>query len=156
MRYFQKHILILGISLLILSACDEDKYGDWKILNEQWLENLKETHKDDPDFIVTESGLCYKIIHKGQHATPYSGSYLRARYTGKYITGKSFDSSAGTQPMPLSGTVQGWQEGILKIKNGGRILLYIPYDLGYGTKASGSIPPYSTLEFDVELLEVLN
>ncbi|GAB1416662.1 hypothetical protein MASR2M117_20680 [Paludibacter sp.] len=154
MRNFQKYILILGISLLFLSACEEDKYGDWKILNEQWLNNLKETHKNDPDFIVTESGLCYKIIHKGQHAKPYSGSLITARYTGKFVTGKSFDS--GTYKNYLSSSIKGWQEGILKITNGGRIKLYVPYSLGYGTKSSGAIPPYSTLEFDVELLDVQN
>lgn len=148
-----RHILIL-LCILYFSSCQEDKYADWKIINKAWLENFKEENKNNPDFIVTESGLCYRIIHEGYYAQPTINSKIKASYTGKLVTGKTFDKR--TEPVLLSSTVPGWQEAIPKIKRGGRILLYIPSELGYGDKGSGNIPPYSTLIFDVEIIDVIN
>ncbi len=150
-----KYIFILLLSVLVLSSCDEDKYADWKIINEAWLENLKEENKDNPDFIVTESGLCYQIIHNGYYTRPNSSSYIEADYKGRFITGKNFDSGK-YKDLISSSPLSGWREGIPKIKQGGRIIIYIPANLGYGDDGSGSIPPYSTLIFDVNLNYVYN
>jgi FKBP-type peptidyl-prolyl cis-trans isomerase len=149
-----KYIFILLLSVLVLSSCDEDKYADWKIINEAWLENLKEENKDNPDFVVTESGLCYQIIHTGSSTRPNGGSYIEATYIGTLISGKTFDS--GEYKRLLSEAIPGWREAIPKITRGGRIILYIPASLGYGDDGSGSIPPYSTLKFDLTLNYVIN
>ncbi|MDO9152520.1 MAG: FKBP-type peptidyl-prolyl cis-trans isomerase [Paludibacter sp.] len=148
-----KQISLLSIFTIILlfsntSCKDSDKYIDWKILNEKWLE----THKSEPGFIQTESGLCYKVIHQGAMRRPNSASWIVANYTGKLIDGTQFDS--GTYSSYLSGAIKGWQEGILKMNGGGKYIFYIPADLGYGVDGSGtSIAPYSTLIFEVELLD---
>lgn len=149
-----KYIFILLLSVLCFSSCEEDNYADWKILNKSRLENLKEENKDNPDFVVTESGLCYEIIHPGFYTKPNINSSVRVKYTVKYITGKTVESS--TFENYLSNAVSGWQEAIPKIKRGGRMLLYVPANLAYGDDGSGAIPPYSTLIFDLELIDVIN
>ncbi|MDD4199664.1 MAG: FKBP-type peptidyl-prolyl cis-trans isomerase [Paludibacter sp.] len=154
MRFQLKHIFILLISVLFLSSCDEDKYGDWKTLNENWLEKFKNENKDDPDFFVTESGLCYRMIHEGYYAKPNIESVIYVKYSGKLITGESFENK--TIYLRLSTMSKGWKEGLPKIREGGRLILYIPAKLGYGDDGSGAIPPYSTLIFDIELKDVIN
>ena len=56
----------------VLSSCDEDKYLEWKYLNETWLEQ----HKSDSGFVQTESGLCYKVIHQGATRRPNSSRLI--------------------------------------------------------------------------------
>lgn len=137
------------LTLLVVSSCKTDDHLDWKILNEQWLEK----HKTDPGFVQTESGLCYKIINQGIKKYPNLGSVVEVNYTGTLIDGSKFDS--GTYKNSLSSTVKGWQEILPKLKSGGgRCIMYVPSDLGYGKDGSGSkIPPYSTLKFEIELVD---
>ena len=151
---FTKNILfIVGISLisLLFTSCEkEDKYIDWKVLNEKWLEK----HKNDPGFTVTESGLCYKIIRKGNpnDRKANSTSYINVNYEGKLITDSIFDQSEQYQNY-LTNMIDGWKEGIVKMHTGDIFEFYIPWSLGYGADGSGtSIPPYSTLIFKVELV----
>ena len=151
---FTRNILIfVGIALisLLMASCEkEDKYIDWKVLNEKWLE----THKNDSGFQVTESGLCYKIIRQGnpndRKANP--SSYINVNYEGKLINDSIFDQGDEFQNY-LSQMIGGWKEGIIKMHTGDIFEFYIPSDLGYGADGSGSsIPPYSTLIFKVELV----
>lgn len=148
-------IFAIGLLLsLVLSSCaKENDWEDWKIMNEQWLEQ----HRSDEGFITTESGLSYKIIHAGYQKNPTSQSAVAVSYTGKLINGTVFDSSTGYYINDLSSYIQGFSEGLPKIKESGIIQLYIPYNLGYGEDGSGnSIPPYSTLIFEVQLLKSYN
>lgn len=135
----------------VLSSCDEDKYLEWKYLNETWLEQYKEQHKNDPDFFQTESGLCYRVIHQGATRRPNSSSIIYVRYKGELITGKVFDEANEAVRFQLSSLVPGWIEGVTKMNVGGRYIFYIPYELAYGEDGSGSVPPYSTLKFDITL-----
>ncbi len=151
-----KYLLLLIMTVLFIASCDEDKYGDWKIMNESWYDNFIETHKDDPNFYVTESGLAYHVIHHGQYPQkPYIGSGVKVTYKGKLISDKEFDTKNGYW-FGLSETIGGWQEGLVKMTRGSHYIFYIPYKLGYGTTASGTIPPYSTLIFDITLDDVGN
>lgn len=147
MTQFTKFTFLFFLISLVFSSCKEDKYADWKILNEnKYTAELAST-----DYTKTESGLCYKIIYAGQMKQPNVNSYVSVKYSGWLITGKVFDS--GTYSGRLSGVVAGWQEAIVKLKVGGSMEMFFPYSLGYGTEGSGSIPPYSMLYFTVELLE---
>ncbi|MBP1663493.1 MAG: peptidylprolyl isomerase FKBP-type [Bacteroidetes bacterium] len=154
---FTKNILILlGISVFsfLFTSCEkEDKYIDWKVLNERWLEQ----HKNDPGFKVTESGLCYKVIRLGnpndRKAT--STSFINVNYEGKLINDSIFDESEQYQNY-LSNMISGWQEGVIKMHTGDIYQFYIPWELGYGKDGSGSIPPYSTLIFQVELVNSMD
>ncbi len=142
---------LLLLITLVLGSCEEDNYADWKILNDEWLE----THKTDPGFIQTESGLCYKVIHQGEMGKPnLQDSYITANYKGNLINGTVFES--GQYESYLYKAIAGWQEAVVKMNVGGKYILYIPAALGYGEDGSGDIPPHSTLIFEIELLDSRN
>jgi peptidylprolyl isomerase len=82
-------------------------------------------------------------------------------YTGTLLDGKKFDSSVDRND-PFEFTIgkgqviKGWDEGIAMMRKGGKATLVIPSSIGYGERDMGDIPPYSTLVFDVELLDVVD
>ena len=98
------------------------------------------------------------IIGSGKEAKP--DSEIKGDYTGWLEDGTEFDSSLKEGRTPLSITlgigqvIQGWDQGIPGMKVGGERRLTIPPHLGYGNRSVGSIPPNSTLIFEVNLLEV--
>lgn len=145
-----KFLIVLMLGVVVLSACEEDEYGDWKTMNLKWYEQ----HKDDDGFVRTESGLCYRIIHQGYLRRPNSGSAVRADYTGKLIDGTEFDS--GQFYRYLAEAIPGWQEGLQLMRGGARFEFYIPAELAYGEEGQGTIPPHSVLIFDITLIESLN
>jgi len=110
--------------------------------------------------VKTASGLMYKIIRKGDGNKPIASDEVSVHYEGKLINGKIFDSSYKRNSpanFPLNRVIPGWTEGLQYVSQGGAILLYIPYNLAYGESGSGqNIPPFSTLIFKVELLEIVD
>lgn len=151
-----KYLTLLLTSLIVLSACNEDEYADWKIINDKYMSDLvtkiqNNTNGEYGDYQITESGICYKIIHQGIMRFPNANSVVKVNYTGKMVDGTVFDS--GTYYNYLSGTVEGWQEILPKMRGGAHFIVYIPADLAYGTDGSSAIPPYSTLIFDITLVE---
>jgi len=104
----------------------------------------------------TASGLRYQIITAGAAEKPTASSTVKALYTGKLCDGRVFDSTEDNgQPVEfaLSGVIKGWTEGLQLIGKGGKIHLWVPADLGYGSRAGGPIPASSVLEFEVELVD---
>lgn len=100
-------------------------------------------------------------IEEGSGAEATPGKRLVVHYTGVLPDGTVFDSSVsrGTPFEFVLGSgmvIQGWERGFQGMKEGGRRLIAVPPDLGYGDRAIGSIPPNSTLIFDVELISVLD
>ena len=101
------------------------------------------------------SGLHWVIDSLGTGGFPTLASTVTVYYKGYYTTGNGFDqSSPAGATFPLTGVIQGWQEGIPKFKKGGGGKLLIPSALGYGNKDVGAIPANSVLIFDVTLLDV--
>jgi FKBP-type peptidyl-prolyl cis-trans isomerase FklB len=117
-----------------------------------------EGNKKNPGVVVTASGLQYKVVTQGAGKTPTTNSNVSVHYTGKLIDGTIFDSSVQRgKPADFGVTqvIRGWTEALQLMKEGDKWILYIPYELGYGERgAGGSIPPYATLIFEVELLKV--
>jgi len=118
-----------------------------------------EENKKREGVITTESGLQYEIITEGTGKTPTASSIVKAHYRGTLIDGTQFDSSYDRgEPLeiPLNGVIKGWTEGMQLMKEGGKIKLYIPTDLGYGmnVRPGGKIEPNMALIFEVELIEV--
>jgi FKBP-type peptidyl-prolyl cis-trans isomerase len=150
MNQMIKYSFLILMMTVFFAACNENDYADWKILNEEWLEN----HKNDEGFVQTESGLCYKIIHEGDIRYPNPGSYVEVKYSLNLIDGKVLES--GTYARYLSGAIKGWQEGLRKIKGGGRCILYVPASLGYGEDGTSAVPPHSVLIFDVTLVRSID
>ena len=129
------------------------KYGDTKIQGEQFLaENaLKEGVQ------VTESGLQYEVIKMGKGKKPAATDKVKVHYHGTLIDGTVFDSSVDRgEPITfgLNQVIAGWTEGVQLMPIGSKFRFYIPQELGYGAQQAGSIPPYSTLIFEVELLGI--
>ena len=117
------------------------------------LENAK---KDG--VVVLESGLQYEVLSAGEGEQPVRESTVRTHYHGTLIDGTVFDSSYERgQPaeFPVSGVIAGWTEALQLMGVGSKWRLYVPSELAYGGQAVGSIPPHSTLVFDVELLAIL-
>lgn len=89
-----------------------------------------------------------------------AGDTILVHYVGLLPDGTVFDSSRERgEPFPLvlgeGRVIQGWEQGLVGMQNGGRRLLVIPPSLGYGASGFGPIPPNATLIFEVELLEVI-
>jgi hypothetical protein len=100
----------------------------------------------------------YGVTKEGTGKQPAATSIVKVHYTGKLVDGTVFDSSVERgEPIefPLNQVIPGWTEGLQLMKEGGKATLYIPSKLGYGEQGvPGTIPPHSTLIFDVELIEV--
>jgi FKBP-type peptidyl-prolyl cis-trans isomerase FklB len=130
------------------------KYGSSKEEGEKFLvENaLRE------GVITTPSGLQYEIIKKGKgKTTPTATDVVKVHYHGTLINGTVFDSSVErNEPISfaLTQVIPGWTEGLQLMTVGSKYKFYIPQELGYGSQQAGSIPPYSTLIFEVELLGI--
>ncbi len=129
------------------------KYGETIAANEKFLEENK--LKDG--VITTESGLQYEVITMGKGKKPQATDRVKVHYHGTLIDGTVFDSSVDRgEPASfgLNQVIPGWTEGLQLMPVGSKFRFYIPQQLGYGTRQSGPIPPYSTLIFEVELLGI--
>ena len=109
--------------------------------------------------ITTESGLQYKVIKEGDGPKPSPTDTAVVHYTGKLLDGTMFDSSVQHgQPaqFAVNRVISGWTEGLQIMPVGSKYIFWIPSDLAYGPQGAGQlIKPNSTLEFEVELLEII-
>lgn len=161
--------LLLLLPLFIGTGCKENKWLDWKVQNELWLEQ----NAQKEGVVVTASGLQYKIIADPtpQDAKPNRTSTIVCDYTARLINGYQVDQGYNIS-LDLNGTISGFAEGCSKIHNNGDIEIYIPcylgYDFqkyedddaynaeGYGTEGTQAyIPPYSTLIYTIHICSVL-
>lgn len=138
-----------------MQAAKADKYKDVMAEGESFLaENAKRE-----EVTVTDSGLQYEVLTVGEGDKPNGTSTVRTHYHGTLIDGKVFDSSYDRgQPaeFPVNGVIKGWTEALQMMPVGSKWRLYVPYQLAYGEQGAGAaIGPYSTLIFDVELLDIL-
>ncbi|MBO7428751.1 MAG: FKBP-type peptidyl-prolyl cis-trans isomerase [Paludibacteraceae bacterium] len=117
-------------------------------------------NKKRPGVIETPSGLQYEILKMGDGTKPNSvNSRVKVHYAGTLMDGKEFDSSykrGEPAEFELKNVIKGWTEGLQLMPVGSKFKFYIPSDLGYGEHGQGPIPAYSTLIFEVELLDVTN
>ena len=132
----------------------EAKYGQNRRDGEAFL--LANAKKDSVK--VTPSGLQYKVLTAGTGAIPTATQKVKVNYEGTLIDGTVFDSSyKRKQPATFAcnQVIQGWTEALTMMPVGSKWQLFIPQELGYGSREAGKIPPLSTLIFTVELLEIV-
>ena len=109
--------------------------------------------------VVTKSGLQYEVLQEGTGKSPKATDTVRCHYEGRLLDGTIFDSSykrGEPADFGLNQVIPGWTEGVQLMKEGAKFRFTIPYLLAYGEQGAGSsIPPFSTLIFDVELIKVM-
>lgn len=131
----------------------------------QKIENLQKgtafldsVKKADPEVKTSESGLSYKILEAGSDKMVNHDGKVKLNYKGSKINGEVFDETKG-QPreFPVSGFIPGFVEGIEMLGEGGKAILYIPGELGYGERGVPhiNVGPDETLVFEVEVVEVI-
>jgi len=116
-----------------------------------------EANKKKEGVFATPTGLQYKIVKQGEGEHPKPTDVVKVHYHGTLIDGTVFDSSVQrNEPatFPLNRVIPGWTEGVQLMTKGAKYIFYIPSNLAYGDRETGSIAPGSTLVFEVELLEI--
>lgn len=137
----------------IKNARFEEQFGDNKAQGVAFLDSIAQTE----GVVKTESGLCYKVITKGKGAIPSNTDKVKVHYRGTLIDGTEFDSSySRNEPTTFRANqvIAGWIEALTMMPVGSKWMLYIPQELAYGSRDMGTIKPFSTLVFEVELLEI--
>lgn len=118
---------------------------------------LAENGKKD-GVVTLPSGLQYQVLKEGNGKKPSATDQVVCHYEGTLIDGTVFDSSyQRNQPATfgLNQVIAGWTEGVQLMQEGAKYRFFIPYKLAYGERGAGAqIPPFATLVFDVELIEV--
>lgn len=159
----------LGLALILLSAVitsttAPEAQAKKFVIGNSSTSSAADAQKSPlgPNTIKTQSGLQYKDIKIGEGESPTKGRTITINFTGWiYPKGEKFDSTI-ERKIPYKFVVgygmhnQGLDEGVMSMKVGGKRLLLIPPNLGFGSKGAGAkIPPNATLKYEVELVEVL-
>ena len=113
----------------------------------------------EPKETKTSSGIVITTLTEGAGANPKSSETVKVHYRGTLTNGKEFDSSyarGNPATFPLNRVIPCWTKGVQAMKVGGKAKLLCPSNLAYGSRGvPGTIPPDSTLVFEIELLEIL-
>ena len=126
--------------------------SQYKTRNQEFLQEYAQR----PGVKTLFNGVMYRIITKGNGPKPSPKSHIAVYYTGKLINGKVFDQTQKGRPATfrLGELITGWNTALREMPAGSRWEIVIPYHLGYGSRSVGAIKAFSTLIFDVTLLDV--
>jgi peptidylprolyl isomerase/FKBP-type peptidyl-prolyl cis-trans isomerase FklB len=169
LKYVYMAVLLCAVSILPSSCSKEEETvvdEVWKAANEKAYNDL--TYNSGYSRIASPSNMgyvFYKILKKGTSTEPvYFTDTVKVYYTGTLITDSVFDSMEPPYSLPLKSAVSGFCDGfsaaLQYMSIGDRWEIWLPQELGYGvsgtTTSSGKvgIPPYSTLKFEVEIVDV--
>ena len=132
----------------------EKEYTEYKKENEEFLAK----NKEKGGIKTTPSGLQYRIITEGKGAIPTDSSRVKVNYKGTLIDGTEFDNSYDRKRPLISNVdkvIKGWQEALTMMPVGSKWEIFVPQELGYGASQTGrNIKPFSTLIFEIELLNI--
>lgn len=171
-RFIQGFIAGVQNDTAVYTVNNAEKLTSQRIqqLNEEKKERLYGKNREEGKKFLTEnatkegvvtlpSGLQYKVLVKGEGAVPKDNDEVSVKYEGKLLNGTVFDSSYKRTPQTTnlrpSQVIKGWKEALSIMPVGSTWELYIPQELAYGEREAGQIPPYSTLIFKVELVDIV-
>ncbi len=148
-------IILAGILILLGTIYYFLGYGN----NQQADEPEKEEKIEAPNTVSTNDALNIQTLKEGTETGARSGDKLQVHYTGTLKDGTKFDSSRDrgepfTFTLGAGQVIKGWDRGLIGMKVGEIRKLVIPSALGYGNADMGTIPPNSTLIFEIELLKI--
>jgi FKBP-type peptidyl-prolyl cis-trans isomerase FklB len=139
-------------------AMNAERAEKGKAAKEEGEKYLAENAKKE-GVITTKSGLQYQVLREGNGRKPTAKDSVKCHYEGFLIDGTVFDSSVQRgkpATFGLQQVIAGWTEGLQLMQEGGKYRFFIPYRLAYGEGGAGRlIPPFATLIFDVELIEIV-
>lgn len=150
----QANMIIQTIVEQKQAAKMEKEYGAAKKAGEAFLA----ANKAKAGVTTTASGLQYEIIKEGKGAKAQATDQVKVHYVGTLLDGTKFDSSIDRKEpavFPVNAVIKGWTEAMQLMSVGSKFKLYIPQELAYGPRGNQGIPPFSTLIFEVELLEIV-
>lgn len=151
-------------------AVDMDVYGPkvQALAKTRRADNAEKLAKSGAEFadkaatekgaVKTSSGLVYIPMSEGSGASPAAEDKVKVHYRGTLVDGTEFDSSnksGAPAEFPLNQVIKCWTEGLQKMKVGGKARLVCPPAIAYGDNGTGPIPPKATLNFEVELLDIV-
>ena len=140
------------------SAAEEPTLWQLQLVSAVTFEKPEFVLPPDAELQTTASGLKYKVLTEGTGNTPTTASTVEVHYSGWLTNGNGFDSSyeRGTPAQfGVTQVIAGWTEGLQLMKEGGKYIFVIPYNLAYGENGRPpSIPAKSDLVFVVELLSI--
>lgn len=149
--------------IMSFDEADETSNRLYEYLSQRQFDKIKddnaaylEKKAKEENVVKTASGLLYEVIKLGNGGPkPTATSDVEVRYRGELIDGTVFDEATTPITLNLGGVIKGWTEGLQLMSVGDKYRFYIPYNLGYGNQGAGSdIKPYSTLIFEVELVNI--
>lgn len=149
--------------IMTFDEADETSNRLYEYLSQRQFDKIKddnaaylEKKAKEENVVKTASGLLYEVIKLGNGGPkPTATSDVEVRYRGELIDGTVFDEATTPITLNLGGVIKGWTEGLQLMSVGDKYRFYIPYNLGYGNQGAGSdIKPYSTLIFEVELVNI--
>ncbi len=157
MRNRIEQLLVISIGILLaagLTSCFKNQDID---KNE--LERIQSfLDANDIDVEPTESGLYYVELIEGAGLQPAAGDTVEVHYRGTFLDGRIFADNMGDEPFRfILGTayvIEGWDEGLTYMKEGGEAMLIIPSTLAYGTAGTYGIPGYTPLVYTIVLEDV--
>lgn len=145
MKFFS--LLFMGCLFLAFGCNNDEICGEDLVSIEQYITDNNLTVQEGAE------GLLYIIEEPGSVDRPSSTASVTVNYRGVTTDDVVFDETTGAPAsFRLAGLIRGWQLGIPLVGRGGRVKLFIPSELGYGSRLVGSICPNSDLIFDIELV----
>lgn len=143
---------------------NENSQDDWAIdslkvfyeMQKQESSEFLRQNAKKPGVITLPSGLQYKVLRKGSGPIATANDMVEMNYDGRFIDGSSFDNNGSqTVTSEVATLIKGLEEAITKMSEGSIWEIYVPYDLGFGERDLGLIPPFSTLIYKVEIVKVI-
>lgn len=160
LKLVTRFVLAIIIGVAVASCIDEGeeyvpptKAQENALLNE-YLDTLANRGLD---IDTTALGVYYITDSVGNGTYPVVGDTCVVKYTGFFINGSVFDSTGDDTwefVLGTEGFIDGWNDGMRVIDEGGKAYLIIPSELGYGPDGYGSVPPNTSLVFNVDMVEI--